>query len=71
MGVHMSQISQAGAATPSRKSRKSKDASRPEEVGERFTPLLTREAHTFACMRMDKRGPRMFSAICAPRWKQS
>jgi hypothetical protein len=41
------------------------------DEGERFTPLLTREAHTFSQMRTDRGAPRTFSALCFPGWKQS
>jgi hypothetical protein len=67
----MSQVSYIEAAAPRRPSRKNKDRRVPQVEGERFTPLLTREQHTFSCMRSDQRGPRTFSAICAPGWKQS
>lgn len=65
----MSQVSQVEAG-PGRPPRVSKNTDRKQEDGERFTPLLTREAHTFSSMRMDGRGLRMFSTICSPRWKQ-
>jgi hypothetical protein len=67
----MSQVSQVEAAAPRRSSRKSKNRRSSQVDGERFTPLLTREQYTFSCMRSDRRGPRTFSAICAPGWKQS
>jgi hypothetical protein len=71
MGVHhMSQVSHVGATASARSSRRRKDAGKHEE-GERFTPLLTRDAHTFSRMRTDQGAPRMFSTLCSPRWKQS
>jgi len=71
MGVHMSQVSHFEAAASNRSRRRRKDTGKPEAEGERFTPLLTRDEYTFSRMRRDKRGLRMFSAICSPRWKQS
>jgi hypothetical protein len=65
----MSQAGQVEAAASGAASRGSKTAA-AEAEGERFTPLLTREAHTFAQMRSDRRGPRMYSAICFPGWKK-
>ena len=44
---------------------------RAQAPGERFSPLLTREAHTFARMRIDSKGPRAYSAICFPGWKRA
>jgi len=69
MGVLMSQASHVEAASR-HAPRANKDTGRKREDGERFTPLLTRETHTFSCMRRDQRGPRMVSTICSPRWKQ-
>jgi hypothetical protein len=67
----MSQVSHVEATASARSSRRRKDAGKPEEESERFTPLLTRDAHTFSRMRTDKGGPRVFSTLCSPRWKQS
>jgi hypothetical protein len=66
----MSQVSQAEAAASGGSARGNKDGANQQASGERFTPLLTREGHTFSLMRTDKHGPRMFSAICLPGWKQ-
>jgi len=66
----MSQASHVKAAMSRRPPRASKGTGRKREDGERFTPLLTREAHTFSCMKRDRRAPRMVSTICSPRWKQ-
>jgi hypothetical protein len=38
--------------------------------GERYTPLMSRETYTYALMRDDRPGPRMYSAICFPGWKK-
>jgi hypothetical protein len=65
----MTQVSQVEASSNSAQRRQKKDAKRDE--GERFTPLLTREAHTFSQMRTDRGAPRTFSALCFPGWKQS
>jgi hypothetical protein len=67
----MSQVSHVDAVASGRSSRGNKDAGRPEVDDERFTPLLTRDAHTFSRMRTDKGGPRVFSTLCSPGWKQS
>jgi hypothetical protein len=66
----MTEVSQAEAAVSARSTRRRKTHRAAQNDGERFTPLLTREAHTFALMRSDQRGPRMYSAICLPGWKQ-
>ncbi len=67
----MSQVSHFEAVVSNRSRQRRKDTGKPEAEGGRFTPLLTRDEHTFSRMRTDERGPRMFSAICSPRWKQS
>jgi hypothetical protein len=66
----MSQVSHVEAAAPARSPRGGKNTSGPQVGGERFTPLLTRDAHTFSRMRTDKGGPRVFSTLCSPGWKQ-
>jgi hypothetical protein len=63
----MSQVSQVEARSKAA-SHSSKDGAITQAAEERFTPLLTRDAHTQ--MRSDSRGPRMFSALCCPGWKQ-
>jgi hypothetical protein len=65
----MSQVSQIEAASKA-SARGGKDGAVTQAPGERFTPLLTREGYTFSLMRTDEHGPRMFSAICLPGWKQ-
>ena len=64
----MTQIDQVGAAVP-RRSRRKKPVIVPAE-GERYTPLMSRDAHTFALMRNDRSGPRIYSAICFPGWRR-
>jgi hypothetical protein len=68
----MSQVSHIEAASgrPAHR-RRPKDKPATQDASERFTPLLTREHYTFSCMRTDQRGPRTFSALCIPGWKQS
>jgi hypothetical protein len=67
----MSQVSHVESRSP-RPSRRRKPETIPASItGERFTPLLTREAHTFALMRRDRSGPRTYSALCFPGWKQA
>jgi hypothetical protein len=65
----MALIEQAEAAA-SRGSRRGKKAAVVQTEGERYTPLLSREVHTYALMRDDRPGPRMYSAICFPGWKK-
>jgi hypothetical protein len=67
----MSQVSHVEPAAPARPPRERKDSGIPQDDAERFSPLLTREEYTFSRMRTDKRGPRMFSTLCSPGWKQS
>ena len=65
----MSQIGRIEAASAA--SAKAAEAAMAQAPGERFSPLLTREAHTFARMRIDSKGPRAYSAICFPGWKKA
>jgi hypothetical protein len=66
----MTQIDQVAAAAP-RRSGRVKKAAVVQAEGERFTPLMSRAAHSFAMMRDDRPGPRMYSAICFPGWKKT
>jgi hypothetical protein len=65
----MTQISQIEAAAP-RPSRRREKAAVGQAEGERYTPLMSRETYTYALMRDDRPGPRMYSAICFPGWKK-
>jgi hypothetical protein len=67
----MSHVSHVEGRSPRRSRRRKPETSVVSVVGERFTPLLTRETHTFALMRRDRTGPRSYSAICFPGWKQA
>jgi hypothetical protein len=66
----MAYVDQAEAAA-SRGSRRRKKAAVVPSEGERYSPLMSREGHTFALMRDDRSGPRMYSAICLPGWKKA
>jgi hypothetical protein len=66
----MPQIDQVAAAVPRRSGRVRK-AAMVQAEGERYTPLMSRAAHSFAMMRDDRPGPRMYSAICFPGWKKT
>jgi hypothetical protein len=63
---HVDQAVTASKASPKGK----KDRANKQDQAECFTPLLTREGHTFSQMRIDRGGPRTFSAICFPGWKR-
>ena len=65
----MTLVDQAGVAA-SRGARRGKKAVVVQSEGERYSPLMSREARTFALMRDDRPGPRMYSAICFPGWKK-
>jgi hypothetical protein len=65
----MSQTSHVGPVANAAP-RGGKDGAAMQQAEARFTPLLTRERHTFLQMRIDARGKRTFSALCLPRWKQ-
>jgi hypothetical protein len=67
----MSSVSEA-LATYSTSHLMGEDRQRGEQQGPgpRFTPLLSRDAHTFSQMKAARGGPRMFSAICFPGWKK-
>jgi hypothetical protein len=69
-GTLMTQIDQVEAAA-SRRSRQRNKTAIVQAEGERYTQIISRDAHTFALMRDDRPGPRMYSAICLPGWKQS
>jgi hypothetical protein len=66
----MAHLDQVETAAP-RGSRRRKKAAVVQAEGERYTKLLSREAHTFALMRDDRPGPRIYSAICFPGWKKA
>lgn len=65
----MAHVDQAEALA-SRAARRGKKAAIVQTEGERYTPLMSREVRTFALMRDDRPGPRMYSAICFPGWKK-
>jgi hypothetical protein len=65
----MTQIDQVEAAA-TRRSRRGKKAAIVQAEGERYMPLMSRDAHTFALMRDDRPGLRMYSAICFRGWKK-
>jgi hypothetical protein len=67
----MTDVSRSDEATSGRSARARNDARKKQAVGERLTPLLTRETYTFAQMRIERGGPRVFSAIRLPGWKQT
>jgi hypothetical protein len=65
----MAQLNQVGMSSDA-PPRKNTDGAGRQVPGERFTPLLTREGYTFSQMRIERGGPRAFSAIRLPGWKQ-
>jgi hypothetical protein len=65
----MSQVNQSEPASGAMP-RGDKDAAITQAPEERFTPLLSREAYTFQQMRIDRGGPRSFSALCFRGWKR-
>jgi hypothetical protein len=65
----MTQISQIEPAP--RRSRRRKKAAIVQAEGERYTPLMSRDSYTYALMRDDRPGPRMYSAICFRGWKKT
>jgi hypothetical protein len=65
----MAQIGQVEVAA-SRGARRRRKGAIVQSDCERYTPLMSRETHTFALMRDDRPGPRMYSAICFPGWKK-
>ena len=66
----MTQIDQVEAAAP-RRSQRGKKATVVQAEAERYTKLMSRDAHTFALMRDDRPGPRVYSAICFPGWRKA
>ena len=54
-----------------RSSRGKNNQAEMQVVGERFTPLLSRETYTFSRMRIDRGGPRSCTAICFPGWTRA
>ena len=66
----MSQVSQAEAAASGGSARGNKDGASSQATEERFTTLRSREEHTFSRMRIDRGGPRSFSALCFRGWRR-
>ena len=64
----MSQVSQAEAAASG--PRGNKDGAGAQATEERFTTLRSREEYTFSQMRIDRGGPRSFSALCFRGWRR-
>ena len=56
------------AVASKRSSRGKNNHAETQVIGERFTPLLSRETYTFSRMRIDRGGPRSCTAICFPGW---
>ena len=74
MGVEMAKNGRGKAASKrSSRGKKSKAETKIETkvLSERYTPLLSREDFTFMRMRVDRGGPRTYSAICLPGWVQA
>ncbi len=44
------------------------DRADQQDQSERFTPLLSRESFTFSRMKIDRGGPRAYTAICFRGW---
>ena len=59
------------AVESKRSSRGKNNQAEMQVVGERFTPLLSRETYTFSRMRIDRGGPRSCTAICFPGWTRA
>jgi hypothetical protein len=51
-----------------RRSGRKKSSVEAKAIGERYTPLLSCEQFTFSRMRINRGGPRSYSAICLPGW---
>ena len=66
----MSQVSQAEAAASGGSPRGNKDGAGAQATEERFTTLRSREEYTFSQMRIDRGGPRSFSALCFRGWRR-
>jgi hypothetical protein len=64
----MSQVSQAEAAASG--PRENKDGAGAQATEERFTTIRSREEYTFSQMRIDRGGPRSFSALCFRGWRR-
>ena len=58
----------AEAKTASKRPERKKSVISLRVLGERFTPLLSRDDNTFSRMRHDRGGPRTCTAICFPGW---
>ncbi len=65
-GVPMSHVDQA--ITASKPVPKGRDRADQPDQSERFTPLLSRESFTFSRMKIDRGGPRAYTAICFRGW---
>jgi hypothetical protein len=57
-----------GRGKTAKPSARRKSTAALKALGERFTPLLSREMYTFSRMRKDRGGPRTYTAICFPGW---
>jgi hypothetical protein len=68
-GIAMAKSSRAKSASKG-SSRGKKSVVDMHILGDRYTPLLTREEFTFSRMRIDRGGPRTHSAICFPGWEK-
>ena len=66
----MSQVSQSEAAASGGSARENQDAASSQATEERFTTLRSREEHTFSQMRIERGGPRSFSALCFRGWRR-
>jgi hypothetical protein len=66
----MSQVSQAEAAASGGSARRNHDEAGQQASEERFTTLRSRDEHTFSQMRIDRGGPRSFSALCFRGWRR-
>jgi hypothetical protein len=64
----MSHVDQA--ATASKAMPNGAGCADQQDQAERFTPLLSRENYTYSRMKIDRGGPRSFSAICFPGWSR-
>ncbi|HYJ58378.1 MAG TPA: hypothetical protein VEW64_03375 [Methyloceanibacter sp.] len=63
---HADQAMTASKSTPKGNS----DLAGKQDQSERFTPLLSREHYTFSRMKIDRGGPRAYSAICFRGWSK-
>ena len=66
----MSQVSQSEAAASAVPASGTRTEPAQQATEERFTTLRSREEYTFSQMRIDRRGPRSFSALCFRGWRR-